>query len=69
MSKTYTKTIVYATATINNPSIFAFGLRPFVFFKINFLKSSIKPIKPNPIATPSNGNNDFATSIWSLEKS
>ena len=59
----FTKTIVYATATINNPIILAFGLNPFVFFNTNFLKSSIKPINPNPTATPINGKSAVATSI------
>ena len=56
----FTRTMEYATATINSPNILAFGLNPFVFFKTNFLKSSINPIKPNPTATPINGINAVA---------
>ena len=58
----FKSTIVYATDTINSPSIFAFGLSPLVFFNINFLKSSINPINPNPTAIPINGKSAFAIS-------
>ena len=45
------------TEIINNPSIFAFGLIPSVFFKTTFLQSSRNPISPNPIEINTSGNN------------
>ena len=62
--KTCVNINVYPTEIINNPTIFAFGLRPFVFFNTSFLKSSINPTIPNPIVTNARGKRFFATSNW-----
>ena len=53
---------VYATEIISNPSILYAGFNPFVSLKTNFLKSSIKPIVPNPIVINSNGRIFLAVS-------
>ena len=53
----------YSTDTISNPSILYFGLNPFVFLNTTFLKSSIKPIIPNPNVINNNGKILFATAI------
>ena len=55
MFNTFVRYNVYPTAIISKPSIFAFGLSPFVFFNTNFLKSSINPISPKPTAVISSG--------------
>ena len=38
------------------------GFNPLVFFNTSFLKSSTKPIIPNPIVINNNGNMFLATS-------
>ena len=50
-------------ATINNPNIFKAGFSPSVLFSTNFLKSSTKPISPNPIVAASNGIKFLATNL------
>ena len=52
----------YATDITSNPSILYAGFNPFVSLKTNFLKSSIKPIVPNPIVINSNGRIFLAVS-------
>ena len=53
---------VYATEIISSPNILYAGFNPFVSLKTNFLKSSIKPIVPNPIVINSNGKIFLAVS-------
>ena len=53
--------IVKAPAIIKSPNILNAGFNPFVFFRINFLKSSTKPTTPNPIVAINNGNMLLAT--------
>ena len=50
-----------ATENINNPIILYSGFSPSVFFKTNFLKSSINPTRPKPIDTAAIGIKFFAT--------
>ena len=62
LSKLNTNITTYATAIINKPSIFSFGLNPSVLCNTTFLKSSINPISPNPIVTNTIGNSLVAIS-------